>query len=79
MKFGREDEIQSDSLAVKVMSDAGYDPRASIRVMQILAEASPAGLPEFFSTHPNPDNRIQRIEQAIQDLYPQGVPSGLIP
>jgi predicted Zn-dependent protease len=79
MKFGREDEIQADSIGVQVMADAGYDPRAMIQVMQILAEATPAGPPEFFSTHPNPENRIQRIQEAIQSLYPSGVPSGLIP
>ena len=40
MKYGREDELQSDSLGVRFMSDAGYDPRAMIDVMDILADAS---------------------------------------
>ncbi|HET7009455.1 MAG TPA: M48 family metalloprotease [Anaerolineales bacterium] len=78
MKYGREDEIQSDELGVKVMSEAGYDPRSMIRVMEILAAANPGRQSEFFSTHPNPDNRIRRIEAAIQDLYPDGVPGGLV-
>jgi beta-barrel assembly-enhancing protease len=80
MKYGRDDELQSDRLAVQLMSDAGYDPRALIRVMGILAAASQgAGPPEFFSTHPNPDNRIAHIEQAIQEVFPQGVPAALEP
>jgi beta-barrel assembly-enhancing protease len=80
MKYGRDDELQSDRLAVQFMSDAGYDPRALIRVMEILAAASQgAGPPEFFSTHPNPDNRIARIEQAIREVFPQGVPASLEP
>ncbi|TFH66707.1 MAG: M48 family peptidase [Gemmatimonadales bacterium] len=79
MKYGRDDELQADSLGVQIMGDAGYDPRSMIDVMQILAESSPARLPEFFSTHPNPENRIVRIEEAIQLLYPEGVPAGLIP
>lgn len=79
MRFGREDEIQSDEIGVKVMSQAGYDPRALIDVMRILAEANPAGPPEFFSTHPSPENRVERIEDAIRTLYPGGVPEGLIP
>ena len=33
--------------------------------------------PEFFSTHPNPEHRIQRIEEDIKKYYPQGVPAGL--
>ncbi len=78
LKFGRDDELQSDRLGVRFMSEAGYDPRAMIQVMQILAAASDGNAPpEFFSTHPNPDNRITRIEDAIQELYPNGVPDGL--
>jgi len=55
------------------------DPRSMFDVMETLAAANPGGMPEFFSTHPNPDNRIKRIEAAIQALYPSGVPEGLIP
>jgi predicted Zn-dependent protease len=80
MKFGRDDELESDQLGVRFMSEAGYDPRALIGVMEILEEASGgARQPEFFSTHPNPDNRVERIQQAIQEQFPEGVPSGLIP
>lgn len=80
MKYGRDDELQSDRLGVQFMSEAGYDPRAMIRVMEILAASSEgARPPEFFSTHPNPDNRIARIKEAIQQQYPQGVPAGLTP
>jgi len=79
MKFGRDDELEADALGVRLLADAGYDPRALIDVMQILAEGSAARPPEFFSTHPNPDNRILQIEEAIQTVYPDGVPAGLIP
>jgi Zn-dependent protease with chaperone function len=49
-----------------------------IDVMKILAEAGGGrGGPEFFQTHPNPENRIQRIEQAIEELFPNGVPNNL--
>ncbi|MDZ7266472.1 MAG: M48 family metalloprotease [candidate division KSB1 bacterium] len=80
MKYGREDELESDRLGVRFLADAGYDPRALIGVMQILAEAGAgARQPEFFSTHPNPENRIAQIEAAIQERFPQGVPEGLRP
>ena len=80
MRFGREDELQSDSLGVRFMADAGYDPRAMLRVMEILAQASEGNRPpEFFSTHPNPENRIANIEQAIAEEFPNGVPEGLEP
>ncbi|MEM9293947.1 MAG: M48 family metalloprotease [Acidobacteriota bacterium] len=79
MKHGRGDELQSDELGVRFLAQAGYDPRSLIRVMEILAESRPSGgPPEFFSTHPNPDNRIGRIQDAIREVYPNGVPEGLI-
>jgi predicted Zn-dependent protease len=80
MKYGRGDELQSDNLGVRFMSEAGYDPRALMRVMEILEEATGgARQPEFFSTHPNPENRIAEIQQAIQETFPEGIPSGMIP
>lgn len=67
MKYGREDEIESDTLGICLMIDAGYDPQAMIEVMQILAAAGGgARQPEFFSTHPNPENRIESIRQGIE-------------
>jgi predicted Zn-dependent protease len=78
MKFGRDDELQSDRLGVQFMSEAGYDPRSMVQVMEILGEASQGNRPpEFFSTHPNPDNRIARIQEAINQEFPNGVPDGL--
>ncbi len=80
MRYGRDDELQSDRLGVQFMADAGYDPRAMIRVMEILGAASEGNRPpEFFSTHPNPENRIARIQEAINQTFPNGVPEGLIP
>ena len=80
MKFGREDELQSDNLGVDIMADAGYDPRALIGVMEILDSSSKGGRPpEFLSTHPDPGNRVATIESAIAEVFPNGVPEGLIP
>ena len=78
MKYGREDELESDDLGVRFMTQAGYDPNAMIGVMEILADSSEGQAPpEFFSTHPNPENRIQKIKDAIQKYYPNGLPAGL--
>jgi len=79
MSYGRDDELESDALGVRFMSEAGYDPRAMIEVMKILAKASGgARQPEFFSTHPNPENRIEKIQETIRKLYPLGVPAHLV-
>jgi predicted Zn-dependent protease len=80
LKYGRDDEIESDKLGVRFVSEAGYDPRAMIEVMKVLKEAGGGGrAPEFFSSHPNPDNRIGRIQQAIKTQFPNGLPNGLKP
>jgi predicted Zn-dependent protease len=79
LKYGRDDELESDRLGVRFMTEGGYDPHAMVRVMEVLAESSSGGRPpEFFSTHPNPENRTQRIQEAIDEQYPNGVPEGLI-
>jgi beta-barrel assembly-enhancing protease len=80
LKYGRSDELESDKLGVRFLAESGYDPRSMIEVMKVLKEAAGSGRqPEFFSSHPNPDNRIQRIEQAIKEQFPKGIPSGLKP
>ncbi len=66
MKYGREDELESDRYGVKYLIQSGYKPEAMIEVMQILQEASGGGSqPEFMSTHPNPENRIGRLKEVI--------------
>lgn len=77
LKFNRNDELEADKLGVRFAVDSGYDPRAMIKVMEILRDQSHSRQPEFFSTHPNPDNRIEKIEAAIKEEFPQGVPEGL--
>ncbi len=67
LKNGRGDELESDDLGVRFMIRSGYDPFEMIQVMQILkAAAGPNRVPEFQSTHPDPDNRIEKIREAIE-------------
>ncbi|WP_420572231.1 M48 family metalloprotease [Kordia sp.] len=66
LKNGREDELESDELGVVLMMYAGYEPEAMIEVMKILkAAAGPNRTPEFQSTHPDPENRIEKIKETI--------------
>lgn len=69
---GRDDELESDDLGVKFMIKAGYNPQEMIGVMKILkAAAGPNRVPEFQSTHPDPDNRIEKIQEAIEKYRKQ--------
>jgi beta-barrel assembly-enhancing protease len=77
--YGRDAELESDKWGVRLMAQAGYDPRSMIDVMRILDEASGGrgGQPEFLSTHPKPANRVEYIKQVIDEVFPDGVPEGL--
>jgi predicted Zn-dependent protease len=79
LRYGRNDELEADTLGVTFMSEAGYDPRVLIEVMNILEKSSGGGgrRPEFLSTHPDPGNRRERIQEAIDRRYPNGVPPEL--
>lgn len=66
MKFGRDDELESDALGVRFLIEAGYDPEGMIGVMEILANAARGNRqPEMLSTHPNPENRAGKIRELI--------------
>ena len=69
LKFSRDDELEADKLGVCFMNDTGYDPQEMVSVMQILQSASQGNQPpEFLSTHPDPGNRIARIQEDIQNM-----------
>jgi beta-barrel assembly-enhancing protease len=71
MRYSREDESESDGWGLENMVAAGYDPRAMIRVMQILKEASGgSGGSDIFASHPNPDLRIEQIKAYIAKRWP---------
>jgi len=79
LRYGREDELESDRLGLQFMAEAGYDPRGILELIQILGASRGSGgqQPEFFSSHPNPDNRLQRLQESINKTYPNGVPATL--
>lgn len=69
LKFSRNDELEADGLGVCFMNDAGYDPNEMIKVQEILASLSQGNEPpEYLSTHPSSANRIQLIQQQIQNI-----------
>jgi predicted Zn-dependent protease len=79
LKYGREDELESDRLGFQFMTEAGYNPVGIVELMKILdsARAGAGEQPEFMSTHPNPGNRIEQLVSIINQTYPNGVPAQL--
>lgn len=67
MKYGRDQELESDDWGVRLMLEAGYDAKALIGVMDILEESAGGNKPpEHMSTHPSPENRRDEIRRAIE-------------
>ncbi len=79
LKYGRDDELESDLLGFQFMTEAGYNPVGIVELMKILNSASSGagGQPEFMSTHPNPANRIEQLIALINQEYPNGIPGQL--
>jgi len=71
LKFGRDEESESDRLGIRYMTRAGYNPRGQLGVMQVLAAASQGASrpPEFWSTHPYPQTRVDRIRRLLDEQY----------
>ncbi len=76
LKFGRDDERQADDLGMRYMVRGDYDAREMPGVYAMLGRVSAAGgaerIPEWLSTHPNPENREQRMYQALETLPNNG-------
>ncbi len=67
MKYGRDQELESDDWGVRMMIEAGYNPEDLIGVMDILEEATGGSrVPEFQSSHPSPENRREKIRESIE-------------
>ncbi len=67
--YSREYETQADILGAQIMAAAGYDPRDLANIFQTIAQQSSGGrAPEWLSTHPDPGNRFQKINQEASRL-----------
>ncbi|HSE96675.1 MAG TPA: M48 family metallopeptidase [Blastocatellia bacterium] len=65
LRYSRGAETQADVGAVQLMNRAGYDPRG---LSSFLGSLKERGGSEFFSDHPNPSNRVGRVEKEIRML-----------
>ena len=68
MKYGREYERQADIVGVQIMARAGYDPRDLAHMFETIQRQGGNGGPEWLSSHPNPGNRTQYINQEASQL-----------
>jgi Zn-dependent protease with chaperone function len=64
LKYSRKYETQADILGAQIMARAGYDPRDLANMFQTIErQGGGRSGPEWLSSHPNPGNRYERINQ----------------
>jgi Zn-dependent protease with chaperone function len=74
LKYSRGAETQADVMGTQVLYDSGYDPRAMAQFFEKLNQDTKGkNPPEFLSDHPNPENRVERVDEEIEKLG--GVPA----
>src|SRR5690554_2025042 len=77
LPYSRIHESESDQLGLDYMAAAGYNPLQAADLWRNMAKAgSSAGTPEFLSTHPSPESRIEAIEAyapQVQSIYQQAI------
>lgn len=68
LKYSRNAETQADIRGTQILYDAGYDPRAMAQFFEHLQAEHRRRSIEFFSDHPNPEHRIERVNGEIDRL-----------
>ncbi len=67
LPYSRVQENEADRIGLVLMALAGYDPRNAVPLWQRMAAQGGARTPEFLSTHPNPQSRIENIKSLIPE------------
>ena len=69
LRYSRTAESQADVMGTQILYDSGYDPRALAQFFEKLdADSKGKNPPEFFSDHPNPEHRVERVDEEIEKL-----------
>jgi predicted Zn-dependent protease len=70
LPFSRKHESEADHIGLILMAKAGYDPQAAVEFWQRMLEAKKDQKvpPEFLSTHPSDERRIQQIKQWLSEV-----------
>jgi Zn-dependent protease with chaperone function len=65
LPFSRKHETEADRVGLQLMAKAGYDPRASIEVWKRMSAKGGEQPPQWLSTHPSHESRIQDLESHL--------------
>ncbi len=70
LKFSRSDETEADLVGMDLAARAGFDPRAGVRLWEKMAAASRRQPPQWMSTHPAHETRIEEIRRNLDKVMP---------
>lgn len=73
LQFSRSNEYEADEYAVKYSADTDLNPKGVAGFFEKLEAEDRPKVPEFLSTHPSPDNRIEAINEVWENI---GSPAG---
>ena len=72
LKYSRDDERESDWLGAEYAGKTGWEPSAVPHFLSTLGRIDEAsdrrGIPNWLSTHPQPEDRVQRLEDAVRKV-----------
>lgn len=67
LPFSRGNETEADTVGLNYMAAAGFNPSASIQLWKNMGEKNKLGPPQWLSTHPSGDSRIQDLVKQLPD------------
>jgi predicted Zn-dependent protease len=70
LKFSRDDETEADLVGMEIAARAGYDPRAGVTLWQKMSAANKGAPPQWLSTHPSGNTRIEEIQANLPKVMP---------
>ena len=70
LKFSRDDEKEADLIGLELAARAGYDPRAGITLWEKMSAAAKGAPPQWLSTHPSGQARIDLIKKHLPEVMP---------
>ena len=70
LPHSREQESEADTIGLELMARAGYDPNAAVSVWRKMLSANEGGTPQFLSTHPSPQTRLQDLQALVPKVMP---------